>query len=375
MKYYQFKTHEKNLEIKNNNDTIIGYYYQCKNTLEFINNNKNEENKKDINNTENNINDIKEFKNIIEELFENIKNLINKNNIKLDENEKPEKEIEIFKSKKDIITANKRIKEIDIENERYNLDIKYFYNKWNFLKSLTLEEDIKRKSLTEDTESHFIPTKKIYSIISKICKSCYKSYHIFLVVFFIIIGIFIILLEVSILFDFDMKAHKLIAKNNILALYITFLCFSFFIFYYTLYSTKFKKIGLFQEGNALYPQNKTDFISLLSFSGNLSSFTFPLCVNIIRLIKLRKNNDKLKTVLEENFADDLSVNNFKIIQNFLPLIIIIVMLLTYFRIIEKFKRKKGDVKFEDISDERDAYIEEGKKDLLKLNNENIGILI
>ena len=56
MKYYQFKTHEKNLEIKNNNDTIIGYYYQCKNTLEFINNNKNEENKKDINNTENNIN-------------------------------------------------------------------------------------------------------------------------------------------------------------------------------------------------------------------------------------------------------------------------------------------------------------------------------
>ena len=374
LKYYQFKTHEKNVEIKENNDKIMEYFYQCKKTLKFINNEKNEENQKDRNNQEVNINNIKIFKNIIEELFENIKILINKMNIKFDENEKPENEIKIFKKKEDIVKANKTIKEIEIENKRYNLDIQYFYNKWNFLKTLNLEEDLKKQSLNEDIESNFIPTQKIYPLKSKIYKTYYNCYHKFLTLFFIIIGIAIILLELSLSFNYDMKVNKAIVNKHIPLLYITFLYFSFFIFYYALYSTKFKKIGLFQEGNSLYPNHKTDYISLLSFSGNLSDITFPLCVNIIKLLKLKKNNDKLITILEENFADDLSIDIFQKIQNFLSLIIIIVMILTYFRIIEEFKRKKDDVKFEVINEKRDVYIEEGKKYLMKLNAENIGIL-
>ena len=295
-------------------------------------------------------------------------------NIYFDENQKPEKEIKIFKKKEDIVKANKTIKEIKINNERFNLDIQYFYNQWNFLKTLNLDEDLKRKSLNEDIESNFIPTQKIYPLKSKIYKACYNCYHKFLTIFFILIGIAIILLEFSLLFNYDMRANKVISNRYIVLSYITFFCFSFFIFYYALYSTKFKKIGLFQEGNSLYPKNKTDYISLLSFSGNLSDLTFPLCVNIIKLLKLKKNNDKLITVLEENFADDLSIDIFQKIQNFLSLIIIIVMILTYFRIIEKFKRKKDDVKFEVINEKRDVYIEEGKKYLMKLNGENIGII-
>ena len=40
MEYYQFKTNEKNEEIKENNNTVIEYFHKCKKSLKFINQQK-----------------------------------------------------------------------------------------------------------------------------------------------------------------------------------------------------------------------------------------------------------------------------------------------------------------------------------------------
>ena len=112
------------------------------------------------------------------------------------------------------------------------------------------------------------------------------------------------------------------------------------MFFYALYSTKFTKISLIEERDKLFPKNKTDAISLLSFCGNLCDISFPICVNIIKSMKHFRNKDDNKTVLETNFWDNLSIEYFEIIEPYLPLIIIITIVLTFFNIVEKCQRKK-----------------------------------
>ena len=169
--------------------------------MKFINQQKKgeNENKKDEimsdndNNNKDNIDisNIIQYESLLEKLLESIKHLVQKINIELDEEENTQEECEVFKNKKEIIKANKELKEIEIDNEKNKLDIQSFYQSWNFIKSLKSEEDniFSEEDISQNEENNtikyllkqenFIPfqlsAKKI-----KFYRIMYKPFYLFL---------------------------------------------------------------------------------------------------------------------------------------------------------------------------------------------------
>ena len=406
--YYQFKTHKKIVTIKNNNDKVIEYLHQCKLTMEFIK--KKEENgiyndveeidneKKEEESNDNIINDIgndiktdknkkkdKKKKIKVKELINNkilldlleshINEIIKSNEIDYDEkeNEKIDKDIMIFLNKSEIIKANEKLKCIERDNEKHNNDITDYYKKWNYYKTLKINSKILFKNDIEEQfnegDEDFIPSQALSKTKLSHLIKCHKTYYIVLMILSIIVGIIIILSENTLKFKENISAFGILFKKGLLS-YLVYFIYVICLFFYSTYSTKFTRLKLFGETFKLSPKNKTNTISFLSFIGNLSDFSGAVCTNIVKILKHGKTD--LKTIIEEKGSSYIKSAGLNIIQQYVSLIIVIFVIITYFKVAEKICKKKTGVQFHIDSEERNKYINEGKDYLMELNKAYLG---
>ena len=409
--YYQFKTHKKNLSIKKNKEKVIEYLYQCKLTKEFIqkkeesgeyndveemeNEKKEDESNDNINNNIENSNDIKSDekkkkdkkkkikvkelinnKDLLDLLESHIKEIIRVNEIDYDENKKLDKNIIIFISKSEIIDANQKLKEIERDNEKHKDDIPDYYKKWNYYKTLQLnlkalnEKDKDGEEQLNEEEENFIPSQALSKSKLNLFMKCHRTYYISLMILSIIGGIIIILSENTLFLPVNISAFSIIFRRGLMS-YFAYFIYVICLFFYSTYSLKFTKLKLFGDKFKLSSKNKTNTLSFLSFIGNLSDFSGAVCTNIVKILKHGKEKE-LRTVIEEQGAKVLGTAGLSMIQKYVSLMIIVFVVITYFKIIERICKKKTGVQFNIESEERDKYINEGKDYLMKLNKEYLG---
>lgn len=424
--YYQFKTYKKNLSIKKNNEKIVEYLHQCKLTMEFVNKKEKENDLNDIEEEDDNIikndeeksiesNDNKinnnnledkdnenakkdkkkkkrkislkeliEYKNYLDLLLTHIQELMKANEINIDENQKPENEIKIFANKKEIVKANEKLKNIERENEKNKKDIPNYYQKWNLFKTIKMnvKSDLssqKNQTLEENqedikealNEENFIPSQKISKKKLQFFAKFHKAYYLILMALSILGGIIIILSENTLFLPVNTSFFSLMYNGGKILSFIAYFCFAFILFYYATYSTKFTKLKLFGESFKLSPKNKTNTVSFLSFIEMLSDFSGPVCTNIIKILK-HANEKQIQTVIEKEGPKMINTKSFTYFESYLSLIIIVIIIITYFELMEKMCKKKAKVQFNIKSEERDNYIKEGKDFLINLNKEYLG---
>ena len=451
IEYYEFKANKKLIKLNKNNEELKKIYFECKQTLvyvknleEYINNNCNKNEKSeaieielknmnivDGNNLENKNNnnaeiegsekidednkseesdkslekdknkieddkiniekDYKKYKSIlkykkyIDLLNSNVDEIIKKNNIEIveEQNEEPIKQF------KNIVKANARSKELDIDNERINSQIQKIYKAWIFLKGVSIDEenspkeidssiqnDIKdiNSSLKEDNyiQPIEIPKKKI-----EFYKKYNKLKYISLMIFFIILGILIILSEFSLILPVNISLFRLVfihISNPVLIHILVILVSTLFFMFISFSFSKIKSMG---RKYILFGGNQTNSLGILTYCQKLSTISFPMSMNIVGMIfheNLLKNKDnRYKTLLEDRYSKYVGDTTFYIICAFIPIFLIIVIIIYYFDIIGRIC-KKMRISFYVQNESRNKYISEGKKFLKKLNHKSLNNL-
>ena len=422
LEYYEFKACKKSRELKKNNEELKKMFFKCKQTLEYIkkieeyfakkkninSNNEKEENNekitniiddncKDLNNNENIINkeekegddvdqnkideeeknDLKKIekdykkhksftknKKYIKELFSNLSEIIQRNKIETDAelNEKP------FKDYSKIVSTNEKSKELDMTNNRLNNQIHIIYKNWTFLKEVLIEDkNLDNNGInTSLSENEYIPTMKHSERKINFYRKYNKTLYLSLMIFFIIIDIIIVISETSLIMPVNLSFFSLIFKkmsNPILIHIFCILCASLF-FIYASYS--FGKIKIKDTSYLIFGENQTNTLSLLSYCQKLSSVSFPISMNIIRMIFYKNGDDSIKTTLEENYSDKIKNESFYEIVHFIPQFLIFVIIIYYYDIYRSiFKKKK--ISFYIKNENRKQYILEGKEYLMAIN--------
>ena len=421
LEYYEFKANKKKEELNKNNKEFRKYYFKCKETLKYINkieeylknkNNENEEkekiyenienihgnlinevdndnNLKIINENNNNNNNIKEenkenniidieyrkhksilkYKKYAIELYYNICKLIKKNNIEIveEENEEPLKEYA------NLTEINAKSKQLDKENERINIQINKIYKQWAFFKELSIDKNkiinnnLNFNKIGDDDESlkeyNFIQTEEISEKKIQFFRKYNRHLYLFLMIFFIIIGILIVCSELSISsLNINLSLLNLVFTNvsNPLLIHILSIIFILFFFVYVSYSSgKFKTQ---RRQYILIEGNQTNSLGILLYCLELSTYSFPLSINIIKMIFLKDN----ASILIADYGDKMGAQIFTEIGSFIPYILIIVILYYLLNIKDRICKKKRN-SFYIKSESRDKYIKEGKQFLMELN--------
>ena len=299
---------------------------------------------------------------------------------------KKKKECKIFLKKKEIIKDNEEIKGILSDKERHDIDISNLYEKWAFVKTIkinsnlldkiTFDEDNEKSLKDSLKEENFIPSPSVTKFKLKFYKSFYKTFYITSMIIFILIGLIILVSESSLYFPPSPSSNRAGFMKRGFISYLIYFFIVFNLFYYTLYSTKYTTLKVMGTKYKLSPNNKTNTISILLFCGNLSDISYPLCTNIIRIMKQRNGNEKIMTVIETEGSNNIQTGLFSKFESYLSLIIFVVAILTYFRIVEiivdKFKKKKAEIKFHNKNEATENYIKGGKDLFMKLNQELLG---
>ena len=420
LEYYEFKASKKLNELNNNNDELKKIYFKCKKTLEYIRNiedflakkakekdasnenkisnnnleeeinNINNEEKKEENDDENNQNkeendpkkiekDFLKHKSFIKEkkyvdmLDINITEIINKNKIEIvDElNEKP------IKKYGDLVKFNAKIKDLDSDNERINSQIQIIYKNWATLKEISMESQSEIGSILNNDqnndnmllkEDEYIPSMNISLKKKMFYKKYNKIIYISLMIFFIIIGILITISEITLILPVNLSFLGLIFKyiSNPILIHILCILFSSFLFIYVSYS--FGKIKFMDRQYVIFGENQTNTLGLLYYCLKLSTISYPLCLNIIKMI-FHINEKDVQTNLEEKYNDTIGGLLFYQIVNFIPIFLVVVIICNIFNIKSKILKKKK-ISFFTRNEKRQNYITEGKEFLMKMNKSN-----
>ena len=421
IEYYEFKASKKLNQLNNNNEELKKIFFKCKKTLEYIKNieefltkkekekdesnenkisdinleekinNINNEEKKEENDDENNQkeeeNDIKKIekdflknksfikeKKYVELLDINITKIINKNKIEIvDElDEKP------IKKYGDLVNYNAKSKDLDSDNERINSQIEIIYKNWANLKEISMEplsniESILNKdennanaSLKED---EYIPSMNISLKKKMFYKKYNKIIYISLMIFFIIIGILIVLSEITLILPVNLSLLGLLFKytSNPILIHILCILFSSLLFIYASYS--FGKIKFLDRKYIVFGKNQTNTLGLLYYCLKLTVISYPLCLNIIKMIFHKNANKDVKTSLEEQYSDKIGRDLFNFLAEFIPIFLVVVIIFNIFDIKSKILKKKK-ISFYTRNEKRENYIIEGKEFLMKMNKDN-----
>ena len=433
IEYYEFKASKKLNKLNNNNEELKKIYFKCKKTLEYIKNieeflikkekekekekeekkekekDESNENKISNNNLEEEINNInnqekkeenddetnqkkeeddikkieKDFlkhksfikeKQYVELLDKNITEIINKNKIEIvDElDEKP------IKKYGDLVNFNAKSKDLDSDNERINSQIEIIYKNWATLKEISMESQCQVGAIFNNDENNanlllkadeFIPSMNI-SLKKKIFYKKYnKIIYISLMIFFIIIGILITLSEISLILPVNLSFLGLLFKyiSNPILIHIFCILFSSFLFAYVSYS--FGKIKSIGRQYVIFGRNQTNTLGLLFYCLKLSSISYPLCLNIIKMIFHKNVNEDIQTSLEEKYNDTIGGVIFQKIAMFIPIFLVVVIIFNIFDIKGKICKKRK-VSFYTRNEKRQNYITEGNEFLMKMNKSN-----
>ena len=430
LEYYEFKANKKSQKLNKNNEELKKIYLQCQKTLKYMQNieeflesdkSKNKVEKKEelnestnINNdsTENeitNFNDeeIKEiertedqdntkekdskedlkigedykkhksilkYKKYIDMLYENISEIIKKNNIEIvDElNESP------IKNYKKIVPLNAKSKELDKENERINSQIQKIYKNWSFIKEISIKRDEQNLHNNDDkdinsslNEDNYISSLKFSPKKIEFYKKYNKHLYISLMIIFIIIDILILLSEFSLILPVNLSLFSIIIKNISAPILIHFFCLIFSTIFFLYVTFSFGKIKSMGRKYLLFGGKQTNSLGLLTYCQKLSTISFPLSMNIIRMIFNKNMKDETKSILEEKYGANIGHVSFYIIIIYIPLFLIIVIIFYYFDILGRLYgiicKKKKKAKFYIKNELREQYILEGREFLIKLN--------
>ena len=427
IEYYEFKASKKLNQLNKNNEELKKIYFKCKKTLEYIKNieeflikkekekeekkEKDESNKNKIsdNNLEKDINiinneekkeeyddetnqkkeedDIKKIekdflnhksfikeKKYVELLDINITEIINKNKIEIvDElDEKP------IKKYGDLVNYNAKSKDLDSDNERINSQIEIIYQNWVNLKEISMEPQNQVGAILNNDdhnsnillkEDEYIPSMNISLKKKMFYKKYNKIIYISLMIFFIIIGILITLSEITLILPVNLSFLGLLFKyiSNPILVHIFCILFSSFLFAYVSYS--FGKIKSIGRNYVVFGRNQTNTLGLLYYCLKLSSISYPLCLNIIKMIFHANTNGDVQTSLEEKYNDTIGGAIFHLIAKFIPIFLVVVIIFNIFDIKGKICKKKK-VSFYTTNEKRQNYITEGKEFLMKINKNN-----
>ena len=190
----------------------------------------------------------------------------------------------------------------------------------------------------------------------------------------IIASTLMVLSEFTLLLPVNISLFGLIFKNIENEIYIHIFCIltSSLFFSYTILS--FEKIKLFGINNLIFGHQNTNTIGLLNFCQCLSMVTFPLSLNIIKMIFHENVDDDIYTTLEEDYGEDLSNNVFYKIVYYIPSLLIVIIIIYYFDIHKRICKKKKKTSFYIKNKLRDKYIEEGREYLIRLHKRNLNNL-
>ena len=427
IEYYEFKASKKLNQLNKNNEELKKIYFKCKKTLEYIKNieeflikkekekeekkEKDESNKNKIsdNNLEKDINiinneekkeeyddetnqkkeedDIKKIekdflnhksfikeKKYVELLDINITEIINKNKIEIvDElDEKP------IKKYGDLVNYNAKSKDLDSDNERINSQIEIIYQNWVNLKEISMEPQNQVGAILNNDdhnsnillkEDEYIPSMNISLKKKMFYKKYNKIIYISLMIFFIIIGILITLSEITLILPVNLSFLGLLFKyiSNPILVHIFCILFSSFLFAYVSYS--FGKIKSIGRNYVVFGRNQTNTLGLLYYCLKLTFISYPLCLNIIKMIFHANTNGDVQTSLEEKYNDTIGGAIFHLIAKFIPIFLVVVIIFNIFDIKGKICKKKK-VSFYTTNEKRQNYITEGKEFLMKINKNN-----
>ena len=124
------------------------------------------------------------------------------------------------------------------------------------------------------------------------------------------------------------------------------------------------------RNNLIFGHQNTNSLGLLNFCYCLSMVTFPLSLNIIKMIFHENADNDIYTTLEENYGDKINNSIFYKVVYYIPSFLIIIILIYYFDVCKRICKKKKKTSFYLKNELRDKYIEEGKEYLLSLNKSN-----
>jgi hypothetical protein len=430
LEYYEFKANKKSQKLNKNNEELKKIYLQCQKTLKYMQNieeflesdkSKNKVEKKEELNESTNINnditeneitncndeEIKEiertedqdntkekdskedlkidedykkhksilkYKKYIDMLYENISEIIKKNNIEIvDElNESP------IKNYKKIVPLNAKSKELDKENERINSQIQKIYKNWSFIKEISIKRDEQNLHNNDDkdinsslNEDNYISSLKFSPKKIEFYKKYNKHLYISLMIIFIIIDILILLSEFSLILPVNLSLFSIIIKNISAPILIHFFCLIFSTIFFLYVTFSFGKIKSIGRKYLLFGGKQTNSLGLLTYCQKLSTISFPLSMNIIRMIFNKNMKDETKSILEEKYGANIGDVSFYIIIIYIPLFLIIVIIFYYFDILGRLYgiicKKKKKAKFYIKNELREQYILEGREFLIKLN--------
>jgi len=311
---------------------------------------------------------------MLELLDINITEIINKNKIEIvDElDEKP------IKKYGDLVNYNAKSKDLDSDNERINSQIEIIYQNWVNLKEISMEPQNQVGAILNNDdhnsnillkEDEYIPSMNISLKKKMFYKKYNKIIYISLMIFFIIIGILITLSEITLILPVNLSFLGLLFKyiSNPILVHIFCILFSSFLFAYVSYS--FGKIKSIGRNYVVFGRNQANTLGLLYYCLKLSSISYPLCLNIIKMIFHANTNGDVQTSLEEKYNDTIGGAIFHLIAKFIPIFLVVVIIFNIFDIKGKICKKKK-VSFYTTNEKRQNYITEGKEFLMKINKNN-----
>jgi len=284
-----------------------------------------------------------------------------------------------IKKYSDLVNYNAKSKDLDSDNERINSQIEIIYN-WATLKEISMESQSQIESFLNkdenDTdanaslkEDEYIPSMNISFKKKMFYKKYNKIIYISLMIFFIIIGILIVLSEITLILPVNLSLLGLLFKyiSNPILIHILCILFSSLIFIYTSYS--FGKIKFFDRQYVVFGENQTNTLGLLYYCLKLTFISYPLCLNIIKMIFHKNTNEDVKTSLEEQYNRTLGGDLFYVFAYFIPIFLVVVIIFNIFDIKSKILKKKK-ISFYTRNEKRENYIIEGKEFLMKMNKSN-----
>jgi hypothetical protein len=218
-------------------------------------------------------------------------------------------------------------------------------------------------------EDEYIPSMNISLKKKMFYKKYNKIIYISLMIFFIIIGILITISEITLILPVNLSFLGLLFKyiSNPILIHILCILFSSFLFIYVSYS--FGKIKYMDRQYVVFGENQTNTLGLLYYCLKLSAISYPLCLNIIKMIFHKNANEDVQTSLEEKYNDTIGGLLFYKIVNFIPIFLVVVIICNIFNIKSRILKKKK-TSFFNLNEKRQNYITEGKEFLMKMNKSN-----
>ena len=288
----------------------------------------------------------------------------------------------------ELVSLNAKSKELDWGNERIKAQIKEIYQKWAFLTQLSIQDIEKdnipnlelnivdnendfHKSLKEE---NFISTKLISEKKIKYYKKYNKHIYLSLMILSTIGGALIVLSELTLILPVNISLFGLIFKNMENHVCIHIFCLLSSLLFFTYACISFTKMNIFGKHNLIFGKQNTNTLGLLSFCQAFSMVTYPLSLNIIRLIFHKNVDGEVYATLEEYYIKDINNTVFYIIVRYFPSFLIIAIIIYYFDVYKRICKKKKKTSFYIKNELRAKYIEEGKEFLIRLNKSNFNIL-